>query len=105
MFLILCDAALIKTFAMCRPMPPSKMVENENEDENEEGIVKKEVKEDKVRKEVKKEQEQEQEQDLMVMDREAMAEQPQAGGELHTLLKNSLDLVRQALVAIRERLH
>mmetsp|Transcript_33113 Transcript_33113/g.69291 ORF Transcript_33113/g.69291 Transcript_33113/m.69291 type:complete len:113 (-) Transcript_33113:194-532(-) len=33
------------------------------------------------------------------------AEQPGAQCELHNLLKNALDLVRQALAAIRSRLH
>ncbi len=49
-----------------------------------------------------------QEQDLMVVcggSAATSAEQPGAPSELYNLLKNSLDLVRQALVAIRSRLH
>ncbi len=98
--------------APCRPMPPSQLIDEDEEeedveiDEDEDEDDEDEDAEDVGKKKVKEEQEQA----LIAasLDRAAMpmsVEPPEAGNKLQDYLKNSLDLVRQALAAIRGRLH
>ena len=93
-------------------MSPSKLVDEDEEDEDVESEEDEdEEDEDEEDEDVdKKKVKEEQKQDLMAvsLDRAAMpmsVEPPEAANELQNSLKNSLDLVRQALAAIRARLH